>query len=49
MRIRPVGIAWVRRSKGLGRGAEHFFELPAEVGFTGELQLGGGGFVGVTL
>jgi len=39
----------VSGSEGLGRGAEYLLELAAEVGFTGELQLGGGGFVGVTL
>ena len=49
MEVRGVGISRVGRSEGLGRGAEHFFELATEVGFAGELQLRRRSFVGATL
>jgi len=41
--IQPIG------REALGRGTEHFFELAAEVGVRGKVQLGGGCFGRVTL
>jgi hypothetical protein len=39
----------VIRGEALGRGSEEFFKFPAEMGFSGEIELSGRSFSGVTV
>jgi len=49
MRIRGPRTARMSGGKRLRRSAKDLLEFATEVGFTAELQLGGGGLVGIAL